>query len=146
MSRPRFAAITADLLARKGEAQSSAAPPRNPLAWEKEQTRAPVRAPLQDKELPPLAMVHGADGKKIAVRISHHDYERLGILAVKQNTTRQRLLQEAADGLLAGMPRNFGGACACLANAGAEQGRGEKPISFFLASNSEERFVKGERS
>jgi hypothetical protein len=146
MSRPRFAAITADLLARKGEAQFWAAPPRNPLAWEKEQTRAPVRAPLQDKELPPLAMLPGADGKKIAVRMSHHDYERLGILAVKQNTTRQRLLQEAVDGLLAGMPRNFGGACACLANAGADQGRGEKPISFFSASNSEERFAKGERS
>jgi hypothetical protein len=124
MSRPRFAAITADLLARKGEAHPWAATPKNP-AWEKQQTRAPVGVPLSDKELPPLAMLPGADGKKIAVRMSHHDYERLGILAVKQNTTRQRLLQEAVDGLLAGMPRNFGGACACL---------------------GEERFAKGERS
>ena len=106
MSRPRFAAITADLLARKGEARPWAATPKNP-AWEKEQMRAPVGVPFSDKELPPLAMLHGADGKKIAVRMSHHDYERLGILAVKQNTTRQRLLQEAVDGLLAGMPRNF---------------------------------------
>ena len=137
MSRPRFAAITADLLARKGEAQPWAATPKIPLTWEKEHTRAPVRAPLPDRE-PPLAVLHGADWKKIAVRMSHHDYERLGILAVKQDTSRQRLLQEAVDGLLAGMPRNFGGSCACLANAGACKNHGEKPIPLFSRSNSAE--------
>jgi hypothetical protein len=110
MSRPRFAAITADLLARKGEARPWAGPAKTPLAWESER----VRAPLPDKEPPPLAVAHGADWKKIAVRMSHHDYERLGILAVKQDTSRQRVLQEAVDKLLAGMPRNFGGSCACL--------------------------------
>jgi hypothetical protein len=136
MSRPRFAAITADLLARKGEAQPWAGPPKNPLAWENRHRHAPAGILLAEKEPPPPAVLHGADWKKIAVRMSHHDYERLGILAVKQDTTRQRLLQEAVDGLLAGMPRQFGGVCACLADSGSCQDHAEKPISLCCASNS----------
>jgi predicted transcriptional regulator len=164
MSGPRFASITAGLLARKGEAQPWSDPPKLPLAWDSpagaEPPRSwpstpqgltrpapqPAQAPHQTAvhNLPPrpaaepqpvrISPVHAAasppivapppDWKKCTVRMSHHDYERLGILAVKLNKTRHCLLQEAVDQMLNSITLNYGGGCACLADerAGACEG------------------------
>lgn len=102
----RFAAITADLLARKGEASPWGEVIKTPLAWE-----APprVEACTQDGKRP--------QQRKVSVRMRQHDYERLGILAVKQGKTRQRLLQEAVDRLFTGMTEEFGPDCRCLGQA-----------------------------
>jgi len=44
--------------------------------------------------------------------MSAHDYERLGILAVKANVTRQQLLKDALSQFLAAKARDY--TCACL--------------------------------
>ena len=44
--------------------------------------------------------------------MSAHDYERLGILAVKSGVTRQQLLKDALAQFLADKARDYG--CACL--------------------------------
>jgi len=44
--------------------------------------------------------------------MSAHDFERLGILAVKKDTTRQQLLKEALAEFLAAKAQDYG--CACL--------------------------------
>ena len=113
MSSAKFASITASLLARKGEAQpwnnlgnslrnsmGTQEAEKVPLAW---------RAPLAVAAPPPSPP---AKDKSCAVRMSAHDYERLGILAVKSGVSRQQLLKDALAQFLAGKARDYG--CACL--------------------------------
>lgn len=104
MSSAKFASITASLLARKGEARpwTSDAALAVPLSWQDE-----FRAARSE---PPSS----APGKQRAcsVRMSAQDYERLGILAVKANVTRQQLLKDALNQFLAAKARDY--ACACL--------------------------------
>ena len=58
--------------------------------------------------------------RSCAVRMSPHDYERLGILAVKTGTTRQPLLKQALAQFLAAKAEDYGCAClgACERNCG----------------------------
>jgi len=72
------------------------------------------KSPLPQHEPEPAHPHVSSDYKKISVRMSHHDYERLGILAVKQDKSRQRLLHEALDQLLAGITQKYSAGCACL--------------------------------
>jgi hypothetical protein len=105
MSNTKFASITASLLARKGEAQ-----PWNSLGTqEAEKILLAWRAPLAVAAPPPPPP---AKDKSCAVRMSAHDYERLGILAVKSGVSRQHLLKDALAQFLAGKARDYG--CACL--------------------------------
>lgn len=120
MSRNKFAAITSSLLARKGEAAPwpNAAPP----AWTPTlmTTPPPFLAPE-----PPIAAAQANTPppdpdavKKCTVRLSRRDYERLGILAVKKNLTRQQLLQAALAEVLAGMAQTCAPDCGCLNRCG----------------------------
>lgn len=103
MSTAKFASITAGLLARKGEAQPWAQEPgKMPLAW-----RGDIRPALAAPPPPPPAK-----DRSCSVRMSAHDYERLGILAVKSEVTRQQLLKDALAQFLAGKAKDYG--CACL--------------------------------
>ena len=102
MSGGKFASITAGLLARKGEAQpwpalTAEEPP--PLAW-RPALAAPPPPPTEAKD------------KSCALRMTQHDYERLGILAVKSGVTRQQLLKQALADFLAARAAQYG--CACL--------------------------------
>jgi len=115
MSSSRFAPITAGLLARKGEAQP----------W-KQVGKVQVEAETVEKVsaipwqpyTPPVVTGPYPSGKDRAcsIRMSAHDFERLGILAVKKDTTRQQLLKEALAEFLAAKAQDYG--CACLYNAG----------------------------
>jgi hypothetical protein len=117
MSSAKFASITASLLARKGEGQpwtqgvatqgAAQEPARMPLAWRSEPPR-----PAMDATPPPPPPVKD---KSCAVRMSLHDYERLGILAVKTSVTRQQLLRDALAQFLAAKAQDFG--CVCLGNS-----------------------------
>ena len=102
----RFAAITAGLLARKGEAQPWAQQlaqetEKMPLAWRHE--------PVVSTPPPPPSP---AKERSCAVRMSAQDYERLGILAVKTGSTRHALLKQALNDLLTAKAQTL--SCACL--------------------------------
>lgn len=126
MSHPRFAPMTASLLASKGHAEPSqvngaakhplfkmfesrvAEPPRASLE--------PVAAvPLRDDEL--HAGDVGKHGKlrRVMVAFTTEEYERLGIAAVKRNVSRHQLVREAMDLYFGHLRQDF--ACPCLADA-----------------------------
>ena len=109
MSSVRFAAITSGLLARKGEAQ-----PWSQAAKSEAENVASI--PWRPYT-PPAVVEHVAAEKDrtCSIRMSAHDFERLGILAVKKNSTRQQLLKEAVAEFLAAKAQDYG--CACLHNA-----------------------------
>jgi len=104
MSSAKFASITSSLLARKGEARPWAqeAAITTPPSWHSD-VRPAVAAPPPP---PP-----GKD-RSCSIRMSAHDYERLGILAVKSGGTRQQLLKDALAQFLASKAQDYG--CACL--------------------------------
>jgi hypothetical protein len=106
MSSAKFASITASLLARKGEAQpwraGEAEPERFSLPW-----RQHVPDVLAEPPPPPPAKE-----KSCSIRMSAHDFERLGILAIKTGATRQQLLRDALAEFLASRADDYG--CYCL--------------------------------
>jgi hypothetical protein len=121
MSSPRFAPITASLLARKGEAQ----PWKQVGKAQVEQVEKVASIPWQPYT-PPAVIEPSAPrsdkGRACSIRMSAHDYERLGILAVKKDTTRQQLLKEALAEFLAARAQEYGCAClgACNQDCGSE--------------------------
>ena len=117
MSSAKYASITSGLLARKGEAQpwnhtgathiGAAEPEHISLPW-----RAYTPPDVADAAPPPSP---GKD-RSCSIRMSAHDYERLGILAIKSDSTRQQLLKDALAEFLAAKAKDYG--CACLHNGG----------------------------
>lgn len=119
MSATKFASITAGLLARKGEAMpwTQGGPQENekPMAaWRQQSAPLPVvtpRAPIAAAVQPPSTPLPPKD-KSCSIRMSAHDYERLGIIAVKTGSSRPQLLKDALAGFLAAQARQHG--CLCL--------------------------------
>jgi len=112
MSSPRFAPITSGLLARKGEAR-----PWNQVGkTEIENVSSIPWRPYTPEagEEPPLPPAD--KDRTCSIRMSTRDFERLGILAVKKNSTRQQLLKDALAEFLAAKALDYG--CACLSNSG----------------------------
>src|ERR1700742_481880 len=104
MSSAKFASITSSLLARKGEAR--------PWAQEASVAVSPswgsdLRSDIATPPPPPPSK-----DRSCSVRMSPHDFERLGILAVKSGGTRQQLLKDALAQFLASKAQDY--ACACL--------------------------------
>jgi hypothetical protein len=134
MSQSKFAAITSSLLARKGEATPWEEPRKRLLSWGNDvaQPRPDQPSFIVPPEKPEPASPHLSQRfnnqpapdcpkladpdkmKKCAVRVSCHDYERLGILAVKSETTRHHLMQEALKQFLATETRPYDKDCLCL--------------------------------
>jgi hypothetical protein len=124
MAQGKFAAITSSLLARKGEAAPWLESGRTPLAWRNEIAPAmppppPPASPAMIVAAPPayrapLAQAPSDTLKRCTVRLSQDDYERLGLMAVKKDVTRQQLLQAALAEVVAGMAREFSQGCACI--------------------------------
>ena len=135
MSQSKFASITSSLLARKGEATPWEEPRKRLLSWGTDslQPEQPpsINPPEQSEPASPnltrgLSKQPAADCpkladpdkmKKCAVRVSCHDYERLGILAVKSGTTRHHLMQEALKQFLAIETRLYDKECLCLSRS-----------------------------
>jgi hypothetical protein len=113
MSSGKFAHITADILARKGEARPW---PALAAAEEMPEHRPWRPAPASPPPPPPETRE-----RNCAFRMSAHDYERLGILAVKADVTRQQLLKQALEEFLASRAAQYGCAClgACNSNCGS---------------------------
>jgi hypothetical protein len=105
MSSARFAPITSVLLARKGEARP----------WS-QSTKVEVESVASIPWRPYTPAIAGPSAQEkervCSIRISAHDFERLGILAVKKHSTRQQLMKEALSEFLAAKAQEYG--CACL--------------------------------
>jgi hypothetical protein len=114
MSSARFASITASLLARKGEAQ----PWNHTGVPETEKISLPWRTYAEDVGAPPPPPPEKE--RSCTIRMSTHDFERLGILAVKKDVSRQQLLKDALAEFLAHKAQDYGCAClgACNRNCG----------------------------
>jgi len=112
MSHGKFAHITADLLARKGEAR-----PWPALSRAEEM---PEYRPWRPAVAPPPPPPPELKERNCAFRMSAHDYERLGILAVKADVTRQHLLKQALEEFLASRAAQYG--CACLGSCNSNCG------------------------
>jgi len=122
MSQGKFASITSSLLARKGEAAPWGE--RTPLPWREAPPLAPAPMPMsapistsvRPAPLPPDAV------KRCTVRLSLNDYERLGIMAVKKDITRQQFLQSALARVLDELAREFPAGCSCVGGCGQNCG------------------------
>jgi predicted transcriptional regulator len=112
MSATKFASITAGLLARKGEAMPWSQENEKPMpAWRQPPPVVTPRVPIPAAVLPPSTPLPPKD-KSCSIRMSAHDYERLGIIAVKTGSSRPQLLKDALAGFLAAQARQHG--CLCL--------------------------------
>jgi predicted transcriptional regulator len=126
MSSAKFASITAGLLARKGEAmpwaQGGTQENEKPMPAWRQPAAPPVppmvmpRAPVLAAALPPSTPLPPKD-RSCSIRMSAHDYERLGIIAVKTGVSRPQLLKDALAQFLAARAKQHG--CLCL-KAGVE--------------------------
>jgi hypothetical protein len=71
---------------------------------------------------PPHAVAHETDehSKRLSLRLTPSEYERLGIIGVKRDMTRQQLLRHAIDCYLAAAKAEYQSACGCLAGEGCK--------------------------
>ena len=117
MNSAKFASITPDLVVRKGEARPW--PQREPLP------HRPMAAVEDDDPLEADEMGHAPvaqDGtKRCSFRLTPCEYERLGIIAVKRNTSRQQVLRQALEDYLAAIEIEYGRECSCLGSCRGER-------------------------
>jgi hypothetical protein len=103
MSTGKFASITPSILARKGEAKPWQDPDEESAGWHNRppeqifslrhtDVNKPVQPPVIRSDEIQATM---QQEKKYSLRMSFQEYEKLGILAVKKDSTRQQLLREA---------------------------------------------------
>ena len=109
MSSAKFAAITASLLARKGDAAPSVvapvtAPPR------------PALVPRDDQPFPsePQQPDNAEKLRRIMVSITQDELERLGIAAIKKGTNRHDIVRSALNDYFRKLSAEFPHRCACM--------------------------------
>jgi len=74
--------------------------------------------PAPANVVPPMVPPEAQRPHKMMVTLSHADYEKLGIAAVKKGITRQHMLRIAVDLHIERLKREYGG-CGCMAMGGA---------------------------
>jgi len=118
VSSAKFAAITASLLARKGDAVPSivapvAAPPRPALVPRGDE-------PFHSEPPPP----DNPDKlRRIAVSITAEELERLRIAAIKKGTNRHDIVRRALDDYFRKLSAEFPYPCACMEGGAAVPAR-----------------------
>lgn len=110
MSSARFAAITASLLTRKGDAAPSLVAPVAPPP-------RPVLVPRDDQPFPsePRPPDNTDKLRRIVVSITQEELERLGIAAIKKDTDRHTIVRAALDDYFHKLSAEFPRPCACMA-------------------------------
>src|SRR5690348_12046329 len=78
--------------------------------------------PMPADVVPPMPP-EGPRPHKMMVTLSHADYEKLGIAAVKKGVTRQQMLRVAVDLHIERLKREYGG-CGCMAMGAGNCGEG----------------------
>jgi len=121
MSSAKFASITSSLLARKGEAQpwvhgggqtERHSDGHDGMMCGSEKLSLPWRQHVPQAVTAPPSPPPPAKEKSCSIRMSPHDFERLGILSIKTGATRQQLLKDALSEFLASRADDYG--CYCL--------------------------------
>jgi hypothetical protein len=108
VSSVKFAAITATLLARKGDAAPSifapvTAPPRPTLVPRQSRPTAPPRQPD-----------NGEKPRRIMVAMTPEELERLAIAAIKLGFNRHDIVRSALDDYFRKMAAELPHACRCM--------------------------------
>ena|SRR5512146_2550657 len=116
MSQPRFAPVTAELLARKGGAMPSAMSsarvefvrqPAPPARYEEPRTEPeadPEAHPLHDPSRP----------KKLFIPMTHREHEQLAIAAVKTGLSRHQIVRDALEIYFEQLALDMGDDCPCI--------------------------------
>ena len=121
MSAPgRFAPITAQLLARKGEA----VPLPNLLSGMTSLVGRPsvVDAPVHDSaDVPEIGRMSGPSPTprrrhSIALSVTDEEFEKLGLAAVKKRINKQQLLRLAIDHYLGRLGHEYRAECRCISS------------------------------
>ena len=132
MSQRRFASITSNLLVRKGEAAPSpiGAGGAGPYVWLADSAAKPagpavaadekvadrfVYSPDETSVVPLHPHDHSEKVRRIVLTLTAHEYETLGLVAVKKNSTRHQLAQEAMNAYFEWLTAEYGEVCACIA-------------------------------
>lgn len=144
----KFARITPDILARKGDAapSSSGDAAREPVGAIPLRMR--IEREIAPPESPPLPLggspaagddgtstkrffytpddesagsgrggeagIHSEKPRRIVLTLTAHEYETLGLVAVKKNTNRHQLAQSALDAYFEWLVSEYGEACSCI--------------------------------
>lgn len=123
MSSMKFAAITATLLARKGDAAPSvvapAAPPPRPALVSRHEQSFPSE-PRQTDNSEKL--------RRVMVCITPEELERLDIAAIKKGTKRHEIVRSALDDYFRKLSAEFPYPCACMEGSHDVPARAFNPI------------------
>ncbi|MDE3114233.1 MAG: hypothetical protein KGL26_01410 [Pseudomonadota bacterium] len=112
MSSGKFAAMTADLLARKGAAAPSVimpvmSAPRPTLVARDEKPAMPQPPPFPQDDLPERP-------RRIMVSMTQSELEKLGIAAIKTGTSRHDIVRGALDEYFRKLANELPRSCACM--------------------------------
>jgi hypothetical protein len=114
----KFAQVTADLLTRTGEAPSALSAEETSPQHEPHAPREPDwDAAIKEDFVPDGAAKKSGDpaSRKVFLRLSASEDQRLKIAALKKGTTRNALIRAALISYLDELTREFGGECGCIA-------------------------------
>lgn len=138
MSRARYTPVTADLLVRKGQARPWAMPGADGFDFSQpaEISATPALEPedeariaaeyakwMRERDIPPSRTnghaqrthVQGdGDIRRYTIRLTQSEFERIGIIAVKREMTRQQVLRDAVERYLAAAQQEYKAKCTCL--------------------------------
>ena len=112
----KFSPITS-LLVRKGEAAPSRVPQKLRLAHDRSQSNpspegrfvfSPDEASIGEKDCA------GEKPRRIVLTLTPHEYETLGLVAVKKGVTRHDLAQSAMTAYFEWLVSEYGEACSCI--------------------------------
>ncbi len=116
MTAGKFQALSASLLARKGDATPSVvapvmAPPRRALTPSDDR---PLRAEPLPFPSEPRRPDNADKPRRIVISITHEDLERLCIAAIKKGATRQDILRGALHDYFRKVSAELAQPCACM--------------------------------
>lgn len=124
MRQGKFAPVTAALLARKGEARpwsfggTEVRPEPNLELFSPHSVPPGISQEEHANDASPpgaFALPRTGDGmRRLTLRLTQTDYERLGLIAAKRDVTRQRLLHQMLQDFLASAAHAYGNRCGCI--------------------------------
>jgi hypothetical protein len=116
----KFASITSALLARKGDAAPSVIPPvRSVPAYDTEREyeprpMLPVRPAPRPTQKRPRLLASAERKRRVVVTLTADEFQKLGIVAAKKDSTRHDLVRDALFDQLNAFARQEAPACACI--------------------------------